>query len=320
MDSKDTNKVKFNEVEILKEHMKLILTYVKSLEASLEKMEENQNNMGDNISNITNKLLDKINSENKTLKNDIKTLLLYLQQIDNNEQTKDYTEIDKKIEEMNENNDFVIKAVENNKKYVDSLTKNLKKVAKFIKESSSVKLYKKLETELEKIRYEYSCLNSYNALDASNNVASNLLKSDKIKFNRFYEDLRQLKRNHFELLNTLKKNNETSLAIAKDHTKITEENTYLKKKYNEIESKCNALFNMNNVLRNQQGHMENNFRTILTYVKSLENKVNELTLNKIKQEVENEVNTKISNKISNDQSNKSKIINEGNISLEIKEI
>ena len=310
----DKKQVQFDEITTLKEHMKLVLTYVRNLEGKLDKMEVDQNKMGDNISVITNKLLEKINNENKILKDDIKILLTYLRELENKNESSDSIEkIENKIKEMNDNNDIVIQAIEHNKKYVDSLTKNLKKVADFIKESSTVKLYKKLENELEKIRYEYSNLNTYNETDISNNIASNLLPTDKIKFNRFYEDLRQLKRNHYDILNSLKTSNETSSYLFKDNEKV-------KNKFNKMEPRFNTLLNMNNILRNQNSKMENNFRTLLMYVKSLENKVNELSLNKIKEDVENEISNKISTTPLDIKSKKTEVINDGNITLEIKEI
>ena len=68
--------------------------------------------------------------------------------------------IEIKIKELNENNDFVIKAVKI-MKLCGFNNQNLKKVADFIKESASVKLYDKLSKELEIVRYEYSSLNTY---------------------------------------------------------------------------------------------------------------------------------------------------------------
>ena len=127
LEETDKKNVNLDEISILKEHIKIVLTYVSNLENRFEDMNKTHNKFGENLSLITNKILKKINGdnkslleimnkENKTVRDDMKNLLLYLRHIENNNNSnKNMKSIEIKIKELNENNDFVIKAVENNR-------------------------------------------------------------------------------------------------------------------------------------------------------------------------------------------------------------
>jgi len=324
LEETDKKNVNLDEISILKEHIKIVLTYVSNLENRFEDMDKTHNKFGENLSLITNKMLKKINGDNKSLleimnkenksvRDDMKNLLLYLRHIENNNNSnKNMKSIEIKIKELNENNDFVIKAVENNRNYVDSLTKNLKKVADFIKESASVKLYDKLSKELEVVRYEYSSLNTYDI--SENKTDSKLSLDDQYRFNRFYDDLRQLKRNHFEILESLKENNKCNGNIILEFENI-------KKNLQEKDEKINSLMRNTYVLNDKFNFLENNFKTILNYVRNLEHKVELLSLQKVKDEVSNEITSEM-NKHKNDNKNDKNTteLNNGNISLSIEEI
>ena len=67
-----------DEVKKLKEHMTIVLSYVKNLENNVNGVDKNQNIMGQDISKITNMLLGKINMESSKIddhKNNMEILL-----------------------------------------------------------------------------------------------------------------------------------------------------------------------------------------------------------------------------------------------------
>ena len=344
-----------------------------------EELDNNQNNMGENISKITNMLSSRINSQGNKLQQDIRTVLIYLKNIENknkqndniNEFNEKFNLIDNKINELNINNDGIIKAISSNRKYVDSITGNLKQVATFIKESASIKLYTKLSQELDKVRYEYRVLNSYQDISGSKSN-SFLSMSDKIKFNKFYDDLVGLKESHYDVLQLLggvnencstliienkdlQKRNEQLIEenkkITTMHNKLVETNTELLKVNNLIKSKLeslnnrnatidnhigilgnnssiiknkiNTLFNANNTINNKTNALENHFKLLLTYVKSMESKIEEISLSQMKQDVSNEIEKEINKNLMNRNAlsvNNSIISKNENVSLEIKEI
>ena len=268
-------------------------------------------------------------------------------------------------------NDALIQAISNNRKYVDSITGNLKQVASFIKESASIKLYTKLNQELDKVRYEYRVLNSYKDLSGSKSN-SFLSLSDKIKFNKFYDDLTGLKESHYDVLQLLggvnkncsdlisknvdlKKINEELIEenkkieimnnkLVKTNTELLKVNNLIKSKLESLNNKnavidnhisvlgnnssilrdkINTLFNANNTINNKTNALENHFRVILTYVKSMEKKIEDISLSQMKQDVNNEIEKEITRNIMNNvkkQKNKSILSKNENVSLEIKEI
>ena len=149
-----------------KNNMEILLTektdmLLNEINTKTKELDESSNNMGENISKITNMLSSRINVETSKLQEDIKTVLVYLKSIENKNKNSDnsaefnkkinlinnkfnenFTLVNNKVNELNMSNDALIQAISNNRKYVDSITGNLKQVAAFIKESASIKLYK----------------------------------------------------------------------------------------------------------------------------------------------------------------------------------